>query len=912
MNLYKYYQVGGTLKPDDPSYITREADNNLYNRLKNSEFCYVFNSRQMGKSSLLVRVRKQLESEGFKCVMINFVGSQVDPERWYFTFTKQIVDSLHLQINSLSTWWEQRKLLTPVQKLDDFIGKVLLTNQNENIIIFIDEIDTVLSLNFPTEDFFAFIRNCYNERANNPNYDRISFALFGVATPSQLIKDTLRTPFNIGHGIQLHPFTVKEATKLANGLNVKFDNIKTSEHIVQEIINWTGGQPFLTQKICKLLVDSDIQVPTDKSDISKCIKNFIHDNIINDWENQDEPQHLRTITNRIINSVEPSFKLLKLYTEIIEIGEVNANNTPEEGELILSGLIVKNNNTLRIHNRIYASIFNGEWVKEMRKGTRAYEEEITAWIASGRRDISLLLKAEQLEKAIKWSNDNNNILIDEDYQFLKASEELEITQLKLKLRKKRQTQRWFIPTVACVAVATGIIVNTEAYNIPSYFQPYLRNPEIFSEGSQAFFIGNGNSFQIAGIDAFKNSNYKNAINKLKDAKELDRNDPEVEIYYNNGLARLSKNYFTLAVAVPISARREMAREILRGVAQSQAEFNDNGNGGSNGRLLNIVIADDRNNINQGRIVAQEFVKDNRVLGVIGHNGSSVTKEAVDIYQKAGLAIISPSSTSTELKNSKTPVFFRTVSSDEKSGEKLAKYAIEKGIRKVTVFYKKDDTYSESLRKSFSENFQRQGGEVILSDFSLANNREYDPDVELYKSSIKPNTEAIVLFPNIEFVATAINIAKAHEQQQKRFGRNIQLLGGDALYGADTIQLGKQSVLGLTLAVPWFNLQNQGFAKRACERWGGAASWRTAAAYDATQAFVNAISEISKSNNNITRAIVIKKLNTIQLSPQKTSGEELRFQSGESNKEPKLVQVVKGNNDNCSGSKEAGFRFELIK
>jgi ABC-type branched-subunit amino acid transport system substrate-binding protein len=41
----------------------------------------------------------------------------------------------------------------------------------------------------------------------------------------------------------------------------------------------------------------------------------------------------------------------------------------------------------------------------------------------------------------------------------------------------------------------------------------------------------------------------------------------------------------LAVAVPINARREMAREILRGVALAQDEFNNNGNGGLKSRLL---------------------------------------------------------------------------------------------------------------------------------------------------------------------------------------------------------------------------------------------------------------------------------------------------------------------------------------
>ena len=84
--------------------------------------------------------------------------------------------------------------LSSVQKLHQFVEEALLPNlQNESlpdakaerIFIFIDEIDSLLSLNFPVSDFFVWIRYCYNQQAHDPNFQRLGFTLFGVASPSE-------------------------------------------------------------------------------------------------------------------------------------------------------------------------------------------------------------------------------------------------------------------------------------------------------------------------------------------------------------------------------------------------------------------------------------------------------------------------------------------------------------------------------------------------------------------------------------------------------------------------------------------------------------------------------------------------------------------------------------------------------
>ena len=82
-----FYSVGGTLTADTPSYVSRQADTDLYNALKQGKFCYILNSRQIGKSSLMVRVAKRLRQEdGAVVVLLELSGitsKNVTIEQWY-------------------------------------------------------------------------------------------------------------------------------------------------------------------------------------------------------------------------------------------------------------------------------------------------------------------------------------------------------------------------------------------------------------------------------------------------------------------------------------------------------------------------------------------------------------------------------------------------------------------------------------------------------------------------------------------------------------------------------------------------------------------------------------------------------------------------------------------------------------
>lgn len=70
----RFYQVGGTLSVDAPSYIPRRADQELLEHVTAGDFCYILTPRQMGKSSLVVRTFAQLKKKRIHSVLIDLQG----------------------------------------------------------------------------------------------------------------------------------------------------------------------------------------------------------------------------------------------------------------------------------------------------------------------------------------------------------------------------------------------------------------------------------------------------------------------------------------------------------------------------------------------------------------------------------------------------------------------------------------------------------------------------------------------------------------------------------------------------------------------------------------------------------------------------------------------------------------------
>ncbi|MEB3342842.1 AAA-like domain-containing protein [Okeania sp.] len=403
------YKVGGNLAANHPTYVVRKQDTELYEKLLAGEYCYIFNARQMGKSSLRVSVMKKLRSQGCQCAVIDMsrLGNSSAPEKyWYRQFMKKIFGelndfsvqekswcngfikelfsefNLNYSINS-QEWIENHQSWISTQILVQFIEEILFINfpAPQKIYIFLDEIDALVNLPFKNQ-FFAFIRSCYNFRAEaeNSDYHRLVFGFFGVVTPEDLIKDGKHTPFNIGHGIELTELTFEEGKKsLMEGLKEVVDEPET---VLEKVFDWSGGQPFLTQKICQIILD---YTDTTQPDIDSLVK----EHILTDWEDKDRPTHLKYIRHYLLSETLLAPQLLRLYKKILLPGEIKVNDSSIQMGLRRSGIVIKKRDKLVVFNKIYQTIFNLDWVEEQLANLRNQGQKI--WPPNWKQVASLVI-----------------------------------------------------------------------------------------------------------------------------------------------------------------------------------------------------------------------------------------------------------------------------------------------------------------------------------------------------------------------------------------------------------------------------------------------------------------------------------------------------------------------------------------
>lgn len=367
-----FYITGGTLPLDATSYVPRRADTELLEGLRLGEFCYVLDTRQMGKSSLMVRTARRLYEEGCRVIVLDLtaIGQNLQVEQWYFGLLGRTATQVEEEDDLLDFWKDHREM-GPMQRFIEALRAVLLKNDGgAKVVVFIDEIDAVRSLPFSADEFFAGIRECYNRRSHDPVFKQLAFCLLGVATPADLIRDTRISPFNVGRRIELQDFTPDETEPLAGGLLPVGELSgeypwERARRLLRRILHWTNGHPHMTQRMCQAVADRLRRTPSD-ANIGEDTRlvDAICDELFLSQAARETDDNLNFVSSRLLRSEADVAALLDLYEKVRTNHRMRYEDTdPLCGILRLSGVVTVAKGLLKLRNRIYERVFDGAWVR---------------------------------------------------------------------------------------------------------------------------------------------------------------------------------------------------------------------------------------------------------------------------------------------------------------------------------------------------------------------------------------------------------------------------------------------------------------------------------------------------------------------------------------------------------------------
>lgn len=427
-----------------------------------------------------------------------------------------------------------------------------------------------------------------------------------------------------------------------------------------------------------------------------------------------------------------------------------------------------------------------------------------------------------------------------------------------------------------------------------------------SSGEKTHFVP-PNQEKRLGNESFNKQEYKKSELLFIDSRKNSLDDPEALIYSNNAKAFSSNNYLTIAASIPIKYSNDIAKEMLRGIAQAQDEINRKG--GIKGKLLHVVIADDNNDPTDVTVIANHLVNDNTVLAVVGSNVSEATKQAANIYQDK-IVMISPTSFAVNFSDIKKPengknYIFLAVNNYKVLMPKLVEHI------KATIFPSKlfvcDDSKADD---------QRSFREYLKSEFSLIkveiNNEEVSCDLNKKKENYEMVVEKAVqlginslfIAPHVSRINEGINLARYARTKNP----NLKLYGSPTFYNATTLTYGEVTT-DLVIPVHWHPdiFQKHNFYQEAVKLWGkqsiNGITWRSAASYDSVFIIITAL---EKTNGEFNRKTLQQQLTKKDFRYDGALG-EIRFeQNGTRKNSNSFLVEVKPCLENCSEEYKYSF------
>ena len=336
-----------------------------------------------------------------------------------------------------------------------------------------------------------------------------------------------------------------------------------------------------------------------------------------------------------------------------------------------------------------------------------------------------------------------------------------------------------------------------------------------------------------GANAIASGDYSQAIHFLAKAWEA-KKDPETLIMLENAkAANQSLPIKSIAITIPgsYSTPLDIPTGMLKAAAHAQQQWNADP---SHQWKLRVVIADDKNNKSSAPGLATTLLK-RGILAGIGSYSSEVTLSLKDTYKANNTVLISSTSTSSELTNSSANTFFfRTCSSNEVSGKKIASYLKNNKYAKIVLFHTPGRTFSDSMTAALKANIQ---GVKIVEEFDFAGRVPAKDEIDRAK---KNGAQAIVLIPDA-YTSAAPERLRLLSIIRENNG-DLPIIGNEVIKDQTLFNFSKQQIQKLVISLPWHPLTYIDSSIVPPSFWGNKSQLdhRIAMTYDATQAIIAAL------------------------------------------------------------------------
>lgn len=335
----------------DALYVPRAADRQLAQIIDDmGRPGYVLVARQMGKTNLLLHMKRRREEAGDVVVYVD-LSQRFENARACF---RQIIDialetkpEIFSEVSDAIMRDRTEKQIETALEFGQHLRLLTRAIPENKLIVILDEVDLLINCGYG-DVILSQVRSIYFARTNFAEYERITYVLSGVAEPTDLIKDKNVSPFNIGEKIYLADFSRDETAHFFERANL---NVKKSA--IDAVFEWTAGNPRMTWDICAAIEQQlDAGDPISPRSVEAAVRQLY----LTDF---DRPpiDHIRTL---VANDNH-----LKSALVSIRYGKGAAIDARTKSRLYLAGITNSPAADIEIKNKIIDLALSDAWLSQM-------------------------------------------------------------------------------------------------------------------------------------------------------------------------------------------------------------------------------------------------------------------------------------------------------------------------------------------------------------------------------------------------------------------------------------------------------------------------------------------------------------------------------------------------------------------